>query len=253
VFDEFIEKNSWQARFSNTDLNDLISLKLIPKILHFVWFSPNGDQLPGDINVNIQKWKNLYPDFLIKVWTEEKLRKFFDPLDSRIMKAIDLCRFEAMKSDIARLAIIHHKGGVYVDLKNKPESDFLYQVIRSNEPVILEHQKTLPIPEGQITNAFLASQSKTQFTALTLEMVIENVLSKVESKGVIDVTGLNVWKKAISQLEVGSVKIIDSDIAWNNTGASKDCYWMSRVSASYNGKNSNNHWSKRQKFESLYV
>ncbi|BBP46143.1 hypothetical protein THMIRHAS_15160 [Thiosulfatimonas sediminis] len=147
----FLEQFTWHSRLK-TEVDGLLSDSKqkttftatagIPKKIHFVWFSPSGhdglDDLPLDIRNNIGQWAEMFPDFEIKVWSKRLIEQVFS--DSlRVIDAIETSRFEAMKSDIARVAIINREGGVYSDLKNVPKMAFLNELIDVGGTTILDN------------------------------------------------------------------------------------------------------------------
>lgn len=82
---------------------------MIPKVIHYCWFG--GNPLPELTKECIKSWKMYCPDYEIKEWNEYNFN-------------INCCDFvkeayEAKKwsfvSDYARLYIIYHEGGVYLD------------------------------------------------------------------------------------------------------------------------------------------
>ena len=82
---------------------------MIPKVIHYCWFG--GKPLPDEFCKYIESWKKYCPDFEIKRWDESN----FD---------IDCCAFTrkafdekkwAFLSDYARLWIVYHEGGFYLD------------------------------------------------------------------------------------------------------------------------------------------
>ncbi|BBP46142.1 hypothetical protein THMIRHAS_15150 [Thiosulfatimonas sediminis] len=106
-------------------------------------------------------------------------------------------------------------------------------------------------PDGQLINSFIVSEPASENTEQLLKMIIENVHYKIPNQGVVNVTGLVVWKKALSCLkEPSAISIIPSKVAWQHEDSNG---WMSRISASYNGASKEKHWSVRQKSEPLYI
>lgn len=82
---------------------------MIPKTIHYCWFGPN--QKPELLLQCINSWKEHCPDYQIIEWNESN----FD---------INLCDFTrqayeqkkyAFVSDVARLWVVYHYGGHYLD------------------------------------------------------------------------------------------------------------------------------------------
>ena len=45
---------------------------MIPKIIHYIWFS--GEEFPDKIKICIDSWKRLMPDWDYKLWDMEAIK-----------------------------------------------------------------------------------------------------------------------------------------------------------------------------------
>ena len=81
----------------------------VPKTIHLMWFS--GDEYPEDIQICIDSWKKVLPDFTIKVWTKELAMQ----CDIPYMREALECRKWAFAADVIRLYALYTEGGVYMD------------------------------------------------------------------------------------------------------------------------------------------
>lgn len=82
---------------------------MIPKIIHYCWFG--GNKKPDIVIKCIESWKKFCPDWEIHEWNENN----FDVLSVPYMKEAYDKKKWAFVSDVARLLIIYHLGGVYLD------------------------------------------------------------------------------------------------------------------------------------------
>lgn len=90
---------------------------MIPKIIHQTWRS---DSLPTVFQKIHDANKNINPGFDFKLWThspgppdiDEFIRREYPDIYEIFCKA----QFGVQKADIARIAILHHFGGIYFDL-----------------------------------------------------------------------------------------------------------------------------------------
>jgi mannosyltransferase OCH1-like enzyme len=229
---------------------------MIPKFLHLFWTAPPGvdASLPGDVEKHVQAWRGLHPDFEVQLWDSETVRSTLATFPNFALDALfDVCRFEAMKSDIVRLALVYRFGGVYSDLKNKPLRPFLDDLTDRDHAIITEHPPSIPDNRGMACNAFLAGPPRHPFFLLFLGLVAENI-SKRMPESVAAVSGNGCLKRVRYRLnEQGrndELEIIPSETAWSNPG--KQDGWMVRTSISYN-RGMTAHWSVRQKTEGLYL
>ena len=82
---------------------------VIPKIIHYCWFG--GNEKPEVIKKCIASWKEKCPDYEIKEWNESN----FDVSINRYTKEAYDSKKWAFVSDYARLWIVYHYGGIYLD------------------------------------------------------------------------------------------------------------------------------------------
>lgn len=86
---------------------------VIPNTLHHIWV---GDTMPGHLRDYVAGWRELHPEWMWCLWGDDDFgwlvnQDLFDA-------APDIVGPEEvgqLRSDIARLEILHREGGVYVD------------------------------------------------------------------------------------------------------------------------------------------
>ncbi len=82
---------------------------MIPKVIHYCWFG--GNPLPETAIKCIESWKKFCPDYEIKQWSEEN----YDINKIQYVKEAYQEKKYAFVTDVARLDIIYHEGGIYLD------------------------------------------------------------------------------------------------------------------------------------------
>ncbi|WLR79626.1 glycosyltransferase family 32 protein [Limosilactobacillus reuteri] len=95
---------------------------MIPKTIFYAWFGPNP--LPEDVKKNINNWKKLNPDFVVKRINEES----FDINKYKFTKEAYDAKDWVFIVDVARLETIYKNGGFYLDTDVeliKPLSEFI--------------------------------------------------------------------------------------------------------------------------------
>lgn len=97
---------------------------VIPKVIHYCWFGKK--ELPESSRIWIEGWKKYCPDYEIVEWNEGN----YDVAQNKYMEqAYEMGKW-AFVSDYARLDIIYHYGGIYLDTDVelvKCMDDLLYQ------------------------------------------------------------------------------------------------------------------------------
>ena len=83
--------------------------QLIPKVIHYCWFS--GKKMPDGFKRCIASWKKYCPDYEIKRWDESN----YDISKNPYMLDASLQGKWGFVPDYARLDILYHFGGIYMD------------------------------------------------------------------------------------------------------------------------------------------
>jgi mannosyltransferase OCH1-like enzyme len=87
---------------------------MIPKKLHFVWMGTAS--MPSSYRRNMQRWKELHPDWEISLWTDATA-----PSDMWWSWIITMERSRpTMMADVMRCEVVRRNGGVYTDLDAWP-------------------------------------------------------------------------------------------------------------------------------------
>jgi mannosyltransferase OCH1-like enzyme len=110
------------------------TLSRIPKLLHLIWVG-NKD-VPTDVNNNISKWRELMPDWNIRIWRNEDINE--NEFPHYIVDKINSSIKFAQKADIMRYHIIEKYGGVYVDTDNVPHRS-LNDILTFGSDIVLWH------------------------------------------------------------------------------------------------------------------
>lgn len=82
---------------------------MIPKVIHYCWFGKKP--LSAQIVKNIKSWKKYCPDYKIIQWNESN----FDIRKYRFAYEAYKSKNWAFVTDVARLDIVYHEGGFYLD------------------------------------------------------------------------------------------------------------------------------------------
>ena len=82
---------------------------MIPKIIHYTWFS--GDPFPEEIQECVNSWKKHLTDYQFRLWD----MKAIEQIDSVFLKEALQERKWAYAADYVRLYAIYQEGGIYLD------------------------------------------------------------------------------------------------------------------------------------------
>lgn len=83
---------------------------MIPKVIHYCWFGEKP--LNQEARQCISSWRKFAPGFEIKEWNETN----YDVKKNKYITEAYINKKYAFVSDYARLDIIYHEGGIYLDV-----------------------------------------------------------------------------------------------------------------------------------------
>lgn len=120
--DEFESNPLIKQAIASGEIEDLLSIKPIPKKIHYCWFS--GEEKTPLAKQCIQSWREHMPDWEIIEWNAENCDFSGNKFAVDAFKA----RKWAFVTDYVRFKVIYEHGGVYMDadmLVHKPLDCFL--------------------------------------------------------------------------------------------------------------------------------
>ena len=86
---------------------------MIYKNIHQIWFTGG---VPEKFNTNITTLKNQHPSWSYKLWSESDIITLLREHYADYLELFNSYTHVVQKCDIARYFILHHCGGLYVDL-----------------------------------------------------------------------------------------------------------------------------------------
>lgn len=97
------------SRFQK-QLCDRSRAEIIDRTIHTFWFS--GDPIPEGYKRCLESWKRHCPDYQIKIWNMET----YDCTKNLFMRQALEKRKWAFVADYARIDVLYHQGGIYMDM-----------------------------------------------------------------------------------------------------------------------------------------
>ncbi len=89
----------------------------IPRILHFTW---KTEDVPGVMGDYLGRWRDLHPDWDIRLWTDATMREFVAGTYPDFLGPYDAYPRPIQRADCFRYLVINALGGVYADLDVEP-------------------------------------------------------------------------------------------------------------------------------------
>ena len=127
---------------------------MIPKIIHYCWFG--GNPLPELALKCIESWKKFLPDYEIKEWNESNFNLDLYPY---AREAYDNRKF-AFVTDIVRLYVLYHEGGIYMDTD--------VEVLKNLDNYLTHNAFSGFESDGSIPTGIMASVAHNQWFQLQL-------------------------------------------------------------------------------------
>ena len=129
----------------------------IPKILHQIWINKDSNKKPpAKFLVWSEQFRRLHPDWDYLFWDDISSREFIKTHYPSFVETFENYDVDIKRADVLRYLLMHHFGGVYVDLS--------FQLVKKldrllgNCSVVLAQSTTKPEEAGgYIGNAFMAS------------------------------------------------------------------------------------------------
>ena len=152
----------------------------IPKIIHQTW---KTKQIPSVYDLRwIDSWKKYNPDWEYKLWTDEDLRNLVKDKYSWFLPIYDTYPHNIFRVDAARYFILHHHGGLYVDLD--------FECLKSFDPLLDNNVVFGYRPDNQdvvryynIPNALMMSVQYHPFWEIVFEKMVQSWKNILQRRG----------------------------------------------------------------------
>jgi hypothetical protein len=201
---------------------------LIPKKIYQSW---KTKEVPEQFKANVQKLKELNPDYEYYLYDDDDCRQYlkknYSPLHAFLF---DNLIHGAFKCDFWRYAILAKEGGIYIDLDDVPVVPF-DEIIGKNDTFvsIVDRKNVRSIGPCGIYQAFLACSPDNSIMKISLDISFYNLINQkqITGTGPLDITGpvvvgraLNLhWGNILSTQEIkagrydGGIVLFQNDMA----------------------------------------
>jgi mannosyltransferase OCH1-like enzyme len=223
---------------------------MIPSLIHQIYITEESRlaELHDETIANTKSWQWFHPRYEHKLWNIDEIRTLARDLDPRILAAIDVCAFPAMKADIARLLIIFLHGGTYVDLKLRCIKPFIDK-FHNHKLVLIEHFRMPLGPRVKyLINGFIIAQAGHEFIRRALDACVENVEARLDT-GIWYTTGPKVLIRLQDEFLPKKYGRFENGVG---VIRERDAYGK-LFTFRGGGFNKSDHWHERQRRESIYT
>jgi mannosyltransferase OCH1-like enzyme len=187
----------------------------IPKIIHQTW---KTTKVPTQWQAWQRSWQEYHPTWEYRLWTDEMNRDFIAQSYAWFLPIYDSYTDNIKRADAIRYFLMHHFGGIYVDLDLqclKPIDKLLgeEELVMGWEPAahISRYASEHRGLKYLVCNAFLASRPAHPFW----EHVFKHLVESKDAVGVLDSTGPFMLTRAYDSYADNQIlTIVQSDLLY---------------------------------------
>ncbi len=168
-------------------IDAVLKIERIPRIIHQMWKDNN---IPSELEPVVRSVKENHPNYEYLFWTDETIMGFISKEYPEILFFYTQLPYPIQRSDLARLLILFHYGGVYVDLDmyiEKPLDSLLKGRCFLGYEKPNSSFENIPI----ISNALIGSEKQGRFITQCVDTIIEYIRTKniPEDRYILESTG----------------------------------------------------------------
>jgi|AntAceMinimDraft_9_1070365.scaffolds.fasta_scaffold07201_3 hypothetical protein len=183
----------------------------IPKIIHQTW---KTSEVPAEWQAYQASWQGFHPDWQYMLWTDEDNRRLIAEQYPDFISTYDNYSYNIQRADAIRYFILHHFGGLYVDLDFECLRPMDSRIL--NKPFVVAHEpKVHAERHGEarmVGNAFMASIPG----SLPLVRIIETMKTRnpriITHQEVLSSTGPKMVTAAIKDMDGNDIRILDEHV-----------------------------------------
>ena len=194
---------------------------MIPKVIHQTW---KNDKLPRNFAVWHQKVKNLNPKCEVKLWTDADINLFMEKEFPEHLALFNAYEQPIERVDAWRYFVLHHQGGMYLDLDMDPHSSF--EELFDNDLVLAleppRYAKTQQLPY-MISQAVMFAKPKDPFFAHVINRLKD--FAHIKKRKPLSTTGPIFITNVYEEFKTGGVLLAYDCFSEKNIGkyASHKC------------------------------
>lgn len=160
----------------------------VPKILHQTW--KTGD-VPQEWRVFARSWLEMHPGWEYRLWTDEDNRAFVAEHYHGLLPTFDAYSYGIQRADAIRYCLLHHFGGVYVDLDIEclQPVDELFREGGFFAVMEPEEQGRRLGQASLLSNALMASSPGHPFLEAVIQKLMSNPTRGLIHRDVLETTG----------------------------------------------------------------
>ena len=163
---------------------------MIPKNIFRTWYT---DDLHPEIQNQINRIKELNPNYNHQIYTDEEIDKFVNEnYPGEIADAYNRLNIIVAKVDFWRYLVLYKYGGVYVDMDSTININ-LDNFIRDSDEAIITAENN---PNYYVQWALIYNKGH-PILKKTIDLIVDNIKNNTYPNDIIKMTGPGVYSKAV--------------------------------------------------------
>ena len=148
------------------------------------------------MNTCVQTIKQMNPKFKYELFDDNDCRNFiYANFPLKVLNAFDSLVPGAYKADLWRYCILYKRGGIYLDIKYKPNNGFRFISMTEKEHWVLD-------ADGLgVYNALIVSKAGNETLLKAINAIVSNVNNKYYGNNALQPTGPQLLSKFFTQAE----------------------------------------------------
>lgn len=192
--------------------------QMIPKIIHQTWKTAS---VPQHLIGYVETWTRHHPEWEYRLWTDEDNLQLVREHYPQYMLLYQHFHSGIQRADLARCLILHHCGGLYVDLDfecvrpidsllSSEDSGVPIRFLAGTEPVV--HSDQVYGSKNIVCNALMASVPGLPLWTHVAETIKYRTMHSQSFKGVLETTGPGVLTSCLSVMADETYVIAPPDV-----------------------------------------
>jgi mannosyltransferase OCH1-like enzyme len=170
---------------------------IIPLNIYQTWHTKDLPPLMQNAVNSIQK---LNPNFNYYLFDDNDCREFIkEHFDKFVLYAFDRLIPGAYKADLWRYCVLYKKGGIYLDIKYKPNNNFRFITMTEKEHFVLDADN------HGIYNALMVCLPGNKILLKAINTIVLHVKNKYYGNSCLDPTGPGLLQKFFNREEKNSL------------------------------------------------
>jgi hypothetical protein len=186
---------------------------MIPRIIHQIW---QGSPVPSIWAGLAKSWQRLHPEWGYRLWTDADSRPFVEGQYPEFLGVYDSYAYPIQRADALRYLLLHHFGGVYVDMDIECLRP-IGELLAAQRAVVVPEPSAHAIERGEasyLSNAFFAAEPGHPALSALIRVLANDSAVAVTHRDVSEMTGPHRFDRVCQAIGPKDVCVLDSGVVF---------------------------------------